>query len=391
MRDFWMVPTLLTLRSSTQLLKWMGPWSSEKQRPTRVKQRAVQISPQKPGQRPLEAWVYTPEGERPFGAILLAPGLFPDGPEDRRLDRICRILAAAGNVVLIPFLPDYMALRLTAEVSEDTDRAFEKLLEQPECPPDVRPGIFSISFGSLPALRVASAPHRAAQVGGVMVFGGYADWQETMHFTFTGEMNGKRLNAFDPTNQPVVFMNLLEQITDLKVDPEVLLTTWRKFALATWGQPAQKARYKDVARELAHQVPEEGRELFLIGCGAEPGGYELAMKLLAQARRDYLDPRLHLKNLQCPVCLIHSRDDDVIPVNQLDKLVEAMPPHVKVTTYLTGAFRHDGGRDQGSKTLTPEFFREMMSQAGILYNFSQLGLRRGPRNVVDTTRQQGSL
>lgn len=388
-----MTSPILTLRSSSRLLKWMGPWASSTAMPERVTKRVTKIPAQKPGQKELEAWIYTPKDHPPFGAVLIAPGLFPDGPEDRRLDRISRIFADAGNLVLTPFLPDYMSLRITPAVIEDTDRAFGTLLEQPDLPAGIRPGVFGISFGSLPALRLASAPHRAKQVGGLLVWGGFADWRETMHFAFTGEVNGQRLAEYDPTNQPVVFMNIIDRIPGgVPVEPELLIKGWRKFVLATWGKPDQKARFQEVAREIAQELPEAGREFFLIGCGAVPGGYELCKQLLAEAQGgDFLDARPHLKGLQCPVCLIHVRNDDVIPANQLDKIVAAVPPGVNLTTYLTGSFQHDGARGKGGGKLSPEFFREMQSMAGILLSFSRLGLRQGAGNVVDVSRQKGAL
>ncbi len=385
-----MASTLLTLRSAVRLAKWMGPWASDTEMPARIVRRTVEIKPAKPGDRPLEAWVYKPEGEEPVGAILVTPGLFPNGPDDRRLDRISRIFAASGMLVLTPFLPDFMSLRLSPRVIDDVDRAFGALLEQPELPADGLPGIFSVSFGSLPALSVASAPHRADQVGALMVWGGYADWRETMHFAFTGEVNGQRFSAFDPTNHPVIFMNLISQMPGVPVDPEILIQGWLKFVLGTWGKPEQKKRFREVAREIAEELPAEARQLFLIGCGAEPGGYELCAQLLAQARNDFLDPRPGLIGLRCPVYLIHARNDDVIPANQLNHLVAAMPPHLQLTTHLTGVYGHSGGRGQGGGglSLTPALVREVMTMLGILRSFSKLGLskRRSQHSTVNSPR-----
>jgi pimeloyl-ACP methyl ester carboxylesterase len=378
-----MASTLLTLRCATRFVKWLGPWTSDTEMPEHVIRRTTEIKPVKPGDRPLEAWVYKPKNEAPMGAILVTPGLFPDGPEDRRLDRISRIFAASGMLVLTPFLPDFMSLRLSPRVIDDVDRAFGTLLEQPELPVDVLPGIFSVSFGSLPALSVASAPHRADQVGALMVWGGYADWRETMHFAFTGEVNGQRFASYDPTNHPVIFMNLISQMPEVPVDPEILIQAWRKFVLSTWNKPEQKKRFREVAQEIADGLPAEARRLFLIGCGAESGGYELCARLLAQARSEFLDPRPSLVGLRCPVHLIHARNDDVIPANQLDHLVAAMPPHVQLSTHLTGVYGHSGGRGQGGGglSLTPSLLREVMTMAGILRSFSKLGLsRRRPQH-----------
>lgn len=365
--------TLQRLRASLRLLPWLGPWASDDNIPLHVQRRALTLAPQRAGHSPLRAWLYTPTDQKPIGALMIAQGLFPLGPEDRRLERISRIFASAGMLVLTPSLPDFMSLRLTSRVIEDMDQAFGALLELSERPVGVRPGILSVSFGSLPALRVAALPHRREQVGGLAIWGGYADWRETMHFAFTGQVEGRRVKSHDPTNHPVIFMNLIEQMPNVPVAPERLIQAWRRFVLATWNQPEQKARFQEVAREIAQELPREGRNLFMMGCGARKGGYSLCMRLLSQARDELLDPRPHLEGLRCPVALIHARNDDVIPANQLRRLRDAMPPHVPVSTYLTGLYGHSGGRGQGGGglPLTPALFREAWSLAGILRSLAR--------------------
>src|SRR5262249_46622065 len=154
---------------------------------------------------PFDAWIYAPKHREPIGAYLLCPGIHYDGPADARFERFASILAAAGIVVLAPFLPDFLQLRVDPRVVGDLDRAFSALLDANERPRGSKPGLFSISFGSLPVLRVASSMERRDQVGAVMVFGGYADFANAMTFSLEGP-------ARDPTNQPVVFMNLIDDL-----------------------------------------------------------------------------------------------------------------------------------------------------------------------------------
>jgi pimeloyl-ACP methyl ester carboxylesterase len=296
---------------------------------------------------------------------MIVQGMHFHGPADPRFDRFSRILAAAGLLVAAPFLPDYVALLAREGVIHDAARAFGALRRLEALPPDILPGIFSISFGSLPALRVASMPEHAASVGGIVAFGGYADWAETAEFCMTGEIAGERHAPFDPLDQPVVFMNLIEDIDGAPADPSRLLDAWREYVRATWGRPAMKtpAGYEPVARRITETLPEDLRHLFLQGCRVEDGGLDLARQALADGaeRLKVLDARPFLSGLRCPVYLVHGIDDDVVPYTQMDALRAAMPPQVKVETHLTGLYGHT------AKVGILDLFRRIPAAAGELH------------------------
>jgi pimeloyl-ACP methyl ester carboxylesterase len=350
--------------SYAALARWLGPWADDGGHPAGVRRRTVPVPPRASGDRPFEAWLYAPARRRPIGAYLIAPGLHYAGPADPRMDRFCRVLAAAGIVVLAPFLPDYTALRVRPEAVSDLDRAFDALRALPETPPG-RPGIFSISFGSLLALRLAASPARAEQVGAAVIFGGYADWEATVHFCLTGEIDGRPHGRRDPLNQPVVFMNLIDALPGAPAEPAPLLAAWRAYVEATWGRQEMKegGRHAEVARAMAANVPETLRPLFLIGCGAEPGGHALCAAALAQAAPAFLDPRPHLGDLRCPVHVIHGVDDDVIPYPQAHALAAALPPHVPRSVHVTGMYGHTGRAGIGA---APALARELYTMVRIL-------------------------
>ncbi len=315
------------------------------------------------GGRPdFAAWVYRSERFSPIGALLVAPGLHFLGPPDPRMDRFCRILADAGLLVMSPFIRDFMALRAIPSALSDFECAFASLLSQPDLPP-CRPGLFSISFGSLLALRLAASPKHRDAVGGVVIFGGYADWEETARFILTGEIaDGVRL-PFDPLSAPAVLVNLLEDIPGAPADPQKLVDLWLRFADSTWRDPAAKIgdRYRDIARAMADELPPEQRELFLVGCGAEPGAWELCRPACERRRREgtFLDPLPHLDGLRCPVHIIHGVDDDVIPYVQAKKLANAMPGHVRTGVHITGLYGHTESTGDAKSA-----FRALLSALG---------------------------
>src|SRR5262245_38830035 len=187
------------------LLRWLGPWSNVQDRPSDVTKRSITVQSR---DRTFESWVLTPKGRAPTGAFLIAPGLHYQGPADPRFTKFIEALAASGILVHAPFLPDYLALRVEPSVIADLDAASGALLADEPLPKNIKPGVFSISFGSLPALRLAASERRRKEVGAVVVFGGYADFANTIRFATGAEANTKR----DPLNRPVVLMNVIDDL-----------------------------------------------------------------------------------------------------------------------------------------------------------------------------------
>jgi pimeloyl-ACP methyl ester carboxylesterase len=222
------------VRSYLTLARWLGPWAPAEGAPP-VARRELPIA----GPRPFRARLFQPIGRAPRRAFLVAPGLHHAGPDDPRMDRFCAVLAASGAAVLAPAIPDFLALRVTPEAADDFARALDAFGH--------RPTVFSISFGSLLALRLAAA--RPDQIERVVVFGGYADFAAAIRFSLSGQG--------DPLNRPVVFINLIDQL-GAGEHREPLLAAWRRFVEATWGRPEMRTgdRWRTVARAIAADLPD---------------------------------------------------------------------------------------------------------------------------------------
>jgi pimeloyl-ACP methyl ester carboxylesterase len=235
--------------------------------------------------------------------------------------------------------------------------------------PSGRPGVFSISFGSLPALRIAAA--RPQQVGSALIFGGYAEWQDTLRFSITGGHGVPH----DPLNRPVVFMNLVEHLPDAPADPTLLLTAWRRYLHATWGKPEMKrdGAWQTVARTIAEDLPDVSQRLFLLGCGLAPGALHVAETALAASAtaRDWLDPRPYMSAIECPVSIVHGADDDVIPHTQAQLLLDALPPSTRAGMFISGLYGHTGKAARGAA------FREFKTMLGMLRALARLGTAEG--------------
>lgn len=322
----------------TRLARWLGPWSPPEAVPAGIARRSIRI---RAGARDFEGWVYEDPGRKPQGSVLVMPGLHFAGPADPRFDRFSRVLAAAGFLVLAPFLPDYAGLLVRPSVIEDAEAALDALLELPDRPTG-KPGVFSISFGSMPALRVTA--RRSADLNRLVVFGGFASFRSTLSFALRGD--GQRPN--DPLNAPVVVLNLLPFVENVaEVDHEPLAEAFRAYCRASWGREESKipAIHRAIAeRVAAEKLPPRLHDLFLVAARARPGVDELAEAALARAGEGFawVDPAPHLASIACPVTLVHGRDDDVIPYAESQALARALAGK-DVELVLTGLYGHTAG------------------------------------------------
>lgn len=340
------------------LLRWLGPWTASSAVPEgiarahwivrhgqlhglRAHEAGIRPDPTQPSR--LDAYVYTP-GRAPVGLWVVAPGLHFAGPDDPRMDRFCRVLASAGYVVVAPFLPAYVDLRVAPTAVTDLDAVLLAAIER--FPELGRPSLFSISFGSFPALAVAA--RRPELVDGVVTFGGYAEFEATVRFCVSGIMRtteGEVRLPRDPLNQPALFLNLLPHL-DAPGDTTELERAFREMCYRTWGRMELKAegRLAPFVDALADTVPPPHRELFRIGCGDLPGAEALLEAALERGRiaLDYLGAEHAVKAIRCPVVVCHGKDDDVIPWNEATKLHGALLGRVPTELLLTGLFAHTG-------------------------------------------------
>ena len=363
----------MALGALPELLRWLGPWTAQTSLPTGVLRRTVTV-PTDTGSFP--AWWYTPTRGRGRGTWILAQGLHFLGPADPRIDRFARVLCSAGFCVFVPHVRDFMRLRVTARAIDDFEAAFAVLCDLPQRPVG-KIAVWSVSFGSLLALRLAASPRFAHRVSGVMTFGGYGDWIETAHFCLTGEVDGAQAATRDPLNQPAVYINVADRIEGAPTDTSALARAWLRYCRHTWGKTVYKrtdARH-DVALRLATDVPAPERDLFLKGCGVGVDSHQPAATAVARHPETWahLDPRPHLHRVACPVRIVHAADDDVIPPKPRLVLASALSPSADVGVAVTGLYSHSEA-DASALSLrqTRAAVRELRTMVGLVGSLADL-------------------
>ncbi|MBS2011636.1 MAG: hypothetical protein JST00_01885 [Deltaproteobacteria bacterium] len=263
------------------------------------------------------------------------------------MDRFCRVLAHAGFVVVAAFLPDFLALRIAPTTADDLALAFDHACGIVDAEGLEGPAVFSISFGSRPAIELC-ASERGARATSLVLFGGFCDFDATVRFAITGRATheGRTIAIdHDPLNAPVVHLNLLEA-HDASLDKGALAIAMRRMVHETWGKnelkrgEARAPHALAIARELA--APE--RAFFLTACGLEGSVEALLEAGLARAgdRFAWADPRPFLARMRPRVVIVHGRDDDVIPWSEALSLAKALPASHPHEVIFTGLYGHTG-------------------------------------------------
>jgi pimeloyl-ACP methyl ester carboxylesterase len=246
------------------------------------------------------------------------------GMADDRLDRLARALAASGSLVLVPFIPDQMRLRVSLAAVDDLERAFDLLLSLSRA---LQTRLFSLSVGSFAALALAS---RRPEIDEVFVYAGMLSWLGCIEHALSGD------EGVDPRLAPAVFINLFDQ-------PSLGLA-WLEFARATWRSPhkCDPDHARSVTDRLSKLVPPDFRALFRIGCGVEPGGARLARAAVEHQkhRLERLDARQFLSSVRATTHVIHGPSDSVIPHREGLALHRALPARAKGQLFCARFYGH---------------------------------------------------
>lgn len=351
-------------RAAARLALWLGPWAGTRA-PGGIERSEVMLDPE----RRVRAYVYRPR--RPTGVYVIAPGLHYLGPDDPRMERFCRVLANAGFVVVAAFLPDFLALRIAEATTRDLALAFDHACTIADDERLAGPAVFSISFGSRPAIELC-ASERGRRASALVLFGGFCDFDETVRFAITGRATheGRTIVVpHDPLNAPVVHLNLLDA-HDATLDREALARAMRLMVEETWGR--NELKKGDARAPRAHAIArglgEKERAFFLTACGLEGSGEELLTRALDRSGATFAwaDPRPFLAQMVPPVVIVHGRDDDVIPWSQAIALENALPREHCREVIITGLYGHTGAALPGPAALA----REVRAMGRVVHRFA---------------------
>lgn len=303
---------------------------------------------------PIPATRYRPAGLRRGPGWVLLHGITRAGRQHVSLTRFSRAIAASGATVLVPEVPDWVALRLAPHRTLGAVQAGVTAMEED---PAVTgpPGLMGFSFGGPQALRVSGDPSLAGRLACVAAFGGYGEMARTLDFLLTGthEWEGNRYQVRpDPYGRWVVAANYLTRVPGHEGAQALAEALWRLAAYAgdrfieSWDPSLDALKL-----ELAETVPAEWRELFRFFAPPaaldplpETAETRAWTRHLARSGLE-VDPLLDLPEVirvPVPVFLVHGRNDHLVPFSETLRTARRVSaPRVEVT--VTGLFSHSTG------------------------------------------------
>ncbi len=278
--------------------------------------------------------LYLP-GDGALAAMVLVPGVTPEGKDDRRLVAFATTLARARFEVLVP---EVAGLR-RHQVGPDDARilADAGLFLDRRGSGRRRLGMTAISYAVGPAVLALFEAGLAGRVDFLVAIGGYHDMEAVIAFFTTDRYRRdaaepwrfRRANAYgkwvfvrsnlerigDPGDR-----RLLAEMVERKLaDPEAEVADLAGRLGAEGGA---------VHALLANRDPERVADLI----AALPGEITADIAALDLKRRD-------LKGLSGRFVLIHGRDDPIIPETESQALAAALPSE-RVDLYLVDSLDH---------------------------------------------------
>ena len=271
--------------------------------------------------RPGLADLYTP-ADGAAAALVVVPGLTPDGKDDRRLVPFVTSLARARFEVLVPDISNFRQQRVTAEDARPVADAVRHLSERGGGAP--RPvGLVAISYAAGPALLAALEPETGRRLAFIGLIGGYHDLEAVTTYFTTGHFRGTADEEWRYREPNVFGKWVFVESNAPRLDDERDRTLLTAMARRKRGNPAA-----DVS-DLAARLGPEGRSVYALLENTDP---ERVPALIAQMPAAIREPlaaldlkRRDLSRIRARVILIHGRDDPIIPSTESEALARALP------------------------------------------------------------------
>jgi pimeloyl-ACP methyl ester carboxylesterase len=278
--------------------------------------------------------LYWPQGAK--AALVLVPGVVPEGKDDPRLVELAQTLVRARFAVLVPDIANLRAQEVSPEDARAIAAAIAWLARcaEPGDAPSV--GVMAISYAAGPAILAALRPDAAPRVRFLVAIGGYYDLEAVVTFFTTGYF---RTGPEQPWQQGEP--NAYGKWVFIAANAQRLDDPGDRAALAAMAERKLEDLDADVA-DLEAGLGAQGRAVTVLLDNRDPDRVPGLIEGLPEpVRRDLaaLDlSRRDLAPLQARLLLVHGRDDPIIPSTESLALAAAAPDDT--TLYLVDSLAH---------------------------------------------------
>ena len=327
-------------------------------RPARDGVRAVETTYLRRGVE-LPATLFRPRDDRRLPGWIVLHGLTMTGRQHPALVRFVRSIAAGGNAVLVPEIPEWRELHVAPELAGETIRAaVASLHDHPGVDPE-RVGLFGFSFGATQALVAVAEPGVQALLRGIVAWGGFHDVHRLFTFGLTGEhaLDGVEYRVKpDPYGAWVMMGNYLTAIPGYEEFGAVaaalheLAREAGRRGFHAWDPvyDASKVRLREGLRPAERELFDAVAPPAADAVDDSPAKRSLALDLADAALRvdPLLDPQPHLHRLGVTTLVAHGHDDRLVPFSESIRLARSVPPGHLESCTITHLFAHSGGTDR---------------------------------------------
>ncbi len=275
-------------------------------------------------------YLYRPAGGGRRAGLVLFLGAAEVGPDDPRVQRLADGLARSGFVTLMCWSTAMQGGLVQPDDLDLLEAAFEHLSARPEVDP-TRTGFASFCVGAAYTMVTAARPSIAERVSFVTAFAPYYSARDLMRAMATdrafSERSSRRWHvAWEKhTDSRFQYDRVLLDALEDEVERGQVADAFKQSASAPAGlSPAASAVYR-----LLTGAPFDGSDLLI---------EQLPRHLLA--RMDSVSPHGHLDGLRAETLVIHSTGDELIPVEESRRLVEALQTRVPTTYSELTMFEH---------------------------------------------------
>lgn len=270
-------------------------------------------------------------------ALVLVPGMSPEGRNDPRLVAFATSLARARFTVLVPDIANLRALRVSATDAEAIADAVRYLARRSGDRRGQPIGIAAISYAAGPALIAALAEDVRGRVGFVIAVGGYYDIEALVTFFTTGYFR-------EEPNEPWRHQapNAYGKWLFVRSNAERMTAHADRAALAEMAERklADPAAPID---DLVARLGPEGLRVHALLTNEMPDRVPALIAALPDALRAEMAAldlkRRDLSRLQAELILVHGRDDKIIPYTE-SKALAAAAPDGRATLHLVDSLAH---------------------------------------------------
>ena len=283
---------------------------------------------------PLQVIVHRPRhASSNHQGILLVHGIHPEGMRERRFQRFARSMAAVGNVVMTPSLPELASLEATPHSVERIQAAAAALAQRVQHPILA----IGISVGGGLTLMAAAAQQGTSPIGQVAAIGAHHDLVRVARHYAGVPATDTEGHASDLKPHHYGIQVLARAHAARLFDAEDVDTA--RMILQSYLR-----QHYDAARAALTQLTPPGQAL-MQALLSDPHGAVVKQHLLAaitavESELRQVSPAGRLAGLRVPVLLLHGATDPVIPPTELSWLAHEVPTELLRAQLVTPVLTH---------------------------------------------------